>query len=181
MMKKAIPLLVGLLLTGCSGTLYTVKNPQFDENNKMQGVIFYGYKVVSKPVKLDRIINKVTGEISHSIYHPKDSGKYCAPDVKYLEVPVADYAQKYAMMYEPGLFETNTFGVTLSDGKLASVNTSSTPGPKTAVETLQGIASLREDILNGFAEASKNADERAKSFVLGQTNVPPMIKCTHEK
>jgi hypothetical protein len=33
---------------------------------------------------------------------------------------------------------------------LTSINSESTPGPKVAIETLQGIASLREDILNGF-------------------------------
>lgn len=51
----------------------------------------------------------------------------CVPEMSIKFDTRADYSAPYQVYYDPGLFETNTFGVTLKDGVLASVNTSSDP------------------------------------------------------
>lgn len=176
-MKIAIIFLAVGALSACSGKIYTVQNPQFIEG-KAEGVLFYGYKVVEKKVLFDRIRHPKTGDITHSLYEPPGSTKYCAPNVITKKVVEADYETVYAIKYEPGLFETNKFGVELDKGTLKSVNSESTPGVKTAVESLQGIASLREDILDGFAKASDANTEKTMSVLLGESAQATPIKCT---
>ncbi|MEW8405458.1 MAG: hypothetical protein AB2689_28055 [Candidatus Thiodiazotropha taylori] len=176
-MKIVMTILTLASLTACSGTVYTVQNPQFKEG-KTKGVLFYGYKPVEKKVLFDRIRHPKTGNITHSIYESPGSSKYCAPNVITKKVIEADYETVYAITYEPGLFETNTFGVELDKGTLKSVNSESTPGVKTAVESLQGIASLREDILDGFVKASDASTEKTMSVLSGASAQATPIKCT---
>ena len=166
-----------LLLSGCSGTIYTVQNPKF-ENGVTEGVLFYGYKPVEKKVLFDRIRHKKTGDITHSMYENPQSNKYCAPNVIVKKVIEADYSTVYAVKYVPGWFETNKFSVTLEKGTLQSVNSESTPGVKTAVESLQGIASLREDILDGFVKASDASTEKTLNVLGGGPAQATPIKCS---
>lgn len=149
-MRILIFIIAIFILNGCSGNVYTVKNPIIESNKKVLGIPFYGYKIQEKTVLLDRIRNPKTGEITHSMYESESSKKYCKPDKRIDKIPVADYSQLYYIYYDPAFFESSKFGVTLEKGMLTSINSESTPGPKVAIETLQGIASLREDILNGF-------------------------------
>lgn len=176
-MKIIIIVLAVATLTACSGKIYTVQNPKFNDG-KTEGVLFYGYKPIEKKVLFDRIRHPKTGDITHSIYEPPGSSKYCAPNVIIKKVIEADYETVYAIKYEPGLFETNKFGVELDKGTLKSVNSESTPGVKTAVESLQGIASLREDILDGFAKASDASTEKTMSVLSGAPAQATPIKCT---
>lgn len=134
------------LLVGCSGKVYTVKNPLFDKENKTEGVLFYGYKVVDKPVTYDRIRNSKTGNITNSMYEDPNSEKYCEPITVTGKEVVADYDTMYSIKYEPGLFETRKFAVSLDKGMLATVNTEVTPGVKTAVESAQGIVDVLQDV-----------------------------------
>jgi len=166
-----------ILLSGCSGKVYTVKDPQFIEG-KTEGVIFYGYKPVDKKVLFDRIRHPKTGDITHSMYEAPGSSKYCAPNVIIKKVVEADYSTVYSVKYEPGLFETNKFGVVLENGTLKSVNSESTPGVKTAVESLQGLATLREDILDGFVKESKASSEKTLSILGGAPAQATPIKCS---
>ncbi|CRM76413.1 hypothetical protein [Pseudomonas sp. 24 E 13] len=145
------------LLTGCSGAVYTVPNPKIDADGRIKGVLVYGYQVVDKKTSLDRIRNPKTGEITHSAYKKKGTSEYCEPDARVDRVAVADYSKPYAVQYDQAWFEAAKFSVTLDKGMLASVGTESTPGPKTAVESLQALASLREDVLNGYVVASSKA------------------------
>ncbi|PKH88326.1 hypothetical protein [Colwellia sp. Bg11-28] len=176
-MKFPIILFLFLTLSGCSGTIYTVQNPQFVEG-KTEGVLFYGYKLVEKKILFDRIRHPKTGDISHSMYELPNSIKYCAPNVISKKVIQADYETMYAIKYKPGWFETNKFSVELDKGTLKSVNSESTPGVKTAVESLQGIASLREDILDGFTKASNESAEETMKVLSGGAHRATPMKCT---
>lgn len=158
-MKLVSTLLLSLFIFGCSGTVYTVKNPQF-EDGQTEGVLFHGYKTTKKKVIYDRIRHTKTGNITHSSYAVRGSDIYCAPVEIFKKIVVADYDTTYAIKYDSSLFETNTFSVGLENGTLKSINSESTPGVKTAVESLQGLATLREDILDGIAESSS-----AEAFV----------------
>ena len=174
---KIVILISVLLISGCSGTIYTVKNPKFVDG-KTKGVLFYGYKPVEKKVLFDRIRHPKTGYITHSMYAVPDSKEYCSPNVITKKVIEADYDTVYALKYEPGLFETNKFAVTLEKGTLASVNSESTPGVKTAVESLQGIATLREDILDGFVKASNGDSDKTLKALTGVLAQATPIKCS---
>lgn len=176
-MRLLILLFAMSLLVGCSGKIHTVQSPQF-KDGKTEGVLFYGYKIVDKKIVLDRIRHPKTGNITHSIYEVPGSDNYCAPQIKITKVMVPDYDTQYAIKYEPGLFETNKFSVELDKGMLKTVNSESTPGVKTAVESLQGIADLREDILDGFVKASDASNEATKASVLGQAPKATPIKCS---
>ncbi len=175
-MKYAI-LISALLISGCSGTIYTVQNPTFVDG-QTEGVLFYGYKPVEKKVLFDRIRHQKTGDITHSMYAVPNTKDYCSPNVITKKVIEADYSTVYAVKYEPGLFETNKFSVTLEKGTLASVNSESTPGVKTAVESLQGIASLRENILDGFVKASSADSDKTIKALIGVAPVATPIKCS---
>ena len=178
-MKKVLYFtLATTLISGCSGTLYTTKNPTITDGEEFKGVLFYGYKVVEKDVLLDRIRHKKTGDITHSIYEIPGTAKYCAPNIVKKKVVEADYDTTYSMRYQPGWFETNKFSVELDNGKLKSVNTESTPGVKTAVESLQGIADIREDILDGFVKESAQSTQKTLDTLSGKTAQKTPIKCS---
>jgi len=173
-------LLVGawvVLLAGCSGKIYTVQTPQFVDG-KTEGVLFYGYKAVEKKTVLDRIRHTKTGNITHSMYETPGTAKYCSPQIKLKTVMVADYSTQYAIKYEPGLFETNKFSVELDKGMLKSVNSESTPGLKTAVESLQGLVDISQDILSGFVNAAEVDSAKAMNSVLGNAPQSTPIKCS---
>lgn len=176
-MKNLSIFFLVIVISACSGSIYTIQNPKFIDG-KTEGVLFYGYKPVEKKVLFDRIRHPKTGDITHSIYELPGSSKYCAPNVITKKLIEADYETVYAIKYEAGWFETNKFGVVLDKGTLQSVNSESTPGVKTAVESLQGIVSLREDILDGFVKASDASTEKTMSVLYGQSAQATPIKCT---
>ncbi len=176
-MKYVLVGIILISLTACSGTIYTVQNPQF-KDGKTEGVLFYGYRSVEKKVLFDRIRHPKTGDITHSIYEQPGSAKYCSPNVIATQVVEADYENVYAIKYKPGWFETNKFSVDLEKGTLKSVNSESVPGVKTAVESLQGLASLREDILDGFVKVSDQSTEKTMSTLQGTTAQATPVKCT---
>ena len=174
---KNVILLSCILISACSGTIYTVKNPQFVDG-QTKGVLFYGYKPVEIKVLFDRIRNSKTGDITNSMYAVPNSNGYCSPNVITKKIIEADYDTVYSVKYEPGLFETNKFAVTLEKGTLASVNSESTPGVKTAVESLQGIASLRENILDGFVKAADGDSDKTLKALTGVLAQATPIKCS---
>ena len=178
-MKLLISLFLAASVAGCAGTIYTVQSPIADSNGRIKGVPFYGHKIVDKVTTLDRIRNPITGEITHSAYKEKTSKDFCEPDTKIEKVAVADYSNKYYIQYDSAFFETSKFGVTLDKGMLASVNSESTPGSKVAVESLQALASLREDVLNGYVKASSTATAQVITENLkGSSPVESPIRCT---
>lgn len=176
-MRYTILPILALFLLNCTGTIYTVKNPSFD-NGQTEGVLFYGYQVVEKKVLLDRIRNLKTGEITHSMYEIPGTSKYCAPNIITKKVVEPDFSTVYAIKYDPAIFETIKFSVELDNGTLKSVNSESTPGHKTAVEALQGVVSISENILGGFIKASDASSLKTLSVIEGKTTQATPIKCS---
>ena len=129
-MKNIIILLVALISVGCSGTVYTVKSPHFErfgygeDTTRTKGILHYGMMTIESVVSYDRIRNPVTGAITHSSYESFSTGKYCKPVKKIIKENVIDYRRKYSTYYEPGIFDFNMFGASLSDGVLTSINAS---------------------------------------------------------
>lgn len=165
-------------LAGCTGAVVTTRNPRIVDGVPVKGILYYGYKIVEKKGILDRIRQTKTGEITHSMYEPVDSTKYCEPVVVVEYVPVADYTNPYVIHYEPALFETRKFAVTLDKGMLASVNSESTPGHKSAVEALQVLSSVREDVLDGIQKQSDSSVDKIMANVTGEHSSSSAIRCS---
>lgn len=169
-----------LILSGCTGTIYTVKDPVFT-NGRTKGVIFYGHKLEEKKTILDRIRNPKTGELTHSMYEKIGTPKYCDPVAVVEKIPVADYTQMYAIAYDAKWFESRKFSVTLDKGMLSAVNSESTPGPKVAAETLQTLASVREDVLDGYVKQSDKSLMNTLDNVTGVAPTTLPIRCSESK
>lgn len=176
-MKRLSFILFALALQACSGTIYTVQSPKFVDG-VTEGVLFHGYRMETVKTVLDRIRQSKTGEITHSMYEDPSSPRFCTPRVKETKVAVADYSTQYAIRYKPALFESNKFAVELDKGTLQSVNSESVPGPAAAVESLQGLAGVREDILDGVTKAAEAADDKALQSILGIAPARTPITCT---
>lgn len=164
-------------LCGCSGRVYTVKNPTFTDG-QTEGVLFYGYKPDEMEIVLDRIRHPKTGDISHSSYDASDSEKYCRPVVKTVKVAVPDYDTVYAIKYDPQLFETSKFSVELDNGMLKSVNSESTPGPTGAVELLQGLVDVRGSIIGAIEAADAKAADKMVENIDGTQPASMPITCS---
>ena len=166
------------LLSACTGKIVTTRIDGLSVGESVDGVVYYGYKMVEKKSLRDRIRQEKTGEITHSMYEPVNSDKYCEPQVEVEMVAVADYSQPFVVDYKPAFFETRKFSVTLDKGMLSAVNSESTPGPKAAVESLQGLLTAREDLLNGIQGREKQTVPTLMLH-LDQKDVPaPRIACT---
>lgn len=172
-MKKSI-IVAFFFLSGCTGQIYTIDNPTPDSKGRIKGIPFYGYKTISKPITLDRIIHDKTGNITNSAYAQPGSREYCQPVKASVNEVVADYSKPKTIYLSWSLFEIRKFGVTLDKGMLASVNSESTPGPRVATEMLQDIVGVRE-ILKGGGQKSLD----------GTPSIAPppslYLTCTHYK
>jgi len=133
------------LLAGCSGTLYTVVNPNIPDNEekKVKGVIVYGTINVIELYKTTVLIDKASG--NQKGVAPND----CTPEKKIKFSTRADYGNPSIIVYEPGFLETNKFGVTLDKGVLSGVNTESNPSA-----ALTGIAAILPFVKAPKAESS---------------------------
>jgi len=68
--------------------------------------------------------------------------------------------------------------VGLEKGMLKSVNSESTLGIKTAVESLPGLVDIREDILDKFTVASNKSSEKVLNSVIDISPKETPIKCS---
>lgn len=112
------------------------------------------------------------------MYEVPNSSKYCEPVVVQEKITVPDYESSYVVYYDAGWFEVNKFSVTLDKGMLASVNSESTPGLKTAVDSLQGLASFRDGLINGFEKSADASIEKTLDAVARKTMVAKPIICS---
>ncbi len=114
-----------LVLSGCSGKMYTIVNPNINDpkegEQKLQGVIAYQSINAIELYILRTLVDKQSGNV---IGHAPDK---CEPQKKIKLSVKPDYSSPYRIVYEPGLLESNKFGVVLKDGMLSSVNVESDP------------------------------------------------------
>lgn len=119
--KTALVLAVAAAtLAGCSGVIETRKlTPQAMNNTDdwIKGVIIY------QPAMFVEISSKTTltegGKLKGS---SADNPPACVPAQSEKTVALPDLKNPYQIRYSPGLFDSNTFGVTLQLGTVASVN-----------------------------------------------------------
>ncbi|MCW8932097.1 MAG: hypothetical protein OQL19_17930 [Gammaproteobacteria bacterium] len=144
-MKMVLILISAFAVTGCSGKLYTVVNPDIleDGTSKVRGVLVYNTINVIELYKTTVLVDKSSGNQLGS--EPSD----CAPDKLIKFSTRTDFNNPNIVVYEPGLLETNKFGVTLDKGVLSGVNTESNPSA-----ALPAIAALVPFIKAPKAEAN---------------------------
>lgn len=132
-MKNLAFIVAITLLSGCSGTLYTVVNPNIptDKEAKIKGVIFYNTINVIELYETTSLVDENSGNLLGS------SPEKCTPDKQIKFSTRTNYERPSLIVYEPGLLEKNKFGVTLDKGVLSGVNTESSPS-----ESLADIATL---------------------------------------
>ena len=119
--KAALPLgLAAGLLAACAGNIETRKLSQermTDTEHWVSGVIVY------QPALFVEISSKTTlvagGKLTGS---SADNPPACVPVQAEKTVALPDLKNPYQIRYEPGLFDSNTFGVMLQTGILSSVN-----------------------------------------------------------
>lgn len=124
-MRILFYLLCMFVISGCSGKLYTIVNPSLPENGaekKIQGILVYQAVNVIELYKTTTLIDTKSGNLLGSA-----ATGACVPDKKINLTTITDYSKPSIVVYEPGLFETNAFGVKLDKGVLAAVNTESSP------------------------------------------------------
>lgn len=118
-----LPLL--LLVSACSGNLYTVLNPEIGTvggpEKKLAGILVYPKINVMEVYLTTVIVNKATGNVIGKA--PTD----CTPSPQLKFTTRTDFTSPYRLVYEPGLLETYKFSVTLEDGALKSVGADSDP------------------------------------------------------
>lgn len=107
-------------LAGCSGKIETRRlSPEAmaDTDHWVAGVIIY------QPALFVEVSSKTTlvegGKLKGS---SADNPPACVPSQSEKTVALPDLKNPYQIRYSPGLFDSNTFGVTLQLGTLGSVN-----------------------------------------------------------
>ena len=119
--KAALALgLAGVCVAACSGDIETRKlsaDEMTDTKHWVSGVIIY------QPALFVEIQSKTTlvdgGKLKGS---SADNPPACVPVQAERTVALPDLKNPYQIRYDAGLFDSNTFGVTLQTGTLASVN-----------------------------------------------------------
>jgi hypothetical protein len=125
---------ISLLLSACSGDLYTVKNDGTPE----KGIYVYPQITVLDVYEYTTLTDK-NGEILGT----KDGNPACIPKLEDKIVVRTDYnASPMRIFYDSALLEQFKFSATLKDGVLEAVNVESTPDRG---ETLKNLASAAKD------------------------------------
>lgn len=128
------------LVAGCAGKMSTQRVGANQIDNPEQviaGVVFYQPALFSETTVRTALIDD-----GRLVGRSTDSPPACAEVTVERVLLMPDLARPYRINYEPGLFETNRFGVTLTNGMLAAVNAQpSAEAPKLPVSGVQTLAS----------------------------------------
>jgi hypothetical protein len=126
-MRKIVVILFSLfLLSGCTGKVYTVINPQLPGKNEgtveVEGVIAYGQINVVEKYYSTILVDQASGNQIGSA----NSGE-CTPLEKIKFSIRTDFTNPYLLVYKPGFLETGKYGYNFKDGVLTGVNVESQP------------------------------------------------------
>ena len=116
-----------LLAAGCSGSMSTQRLSDEALNNtqdEIKGVVFYQPALFAE-VTLKTIYVRDGQYVGRST----DTPPACTEVMAEKTVTLPDLKKPYSIRYHAGMFETSTFGVTLKEGMLASVNAAPTAAP----------------------------------------------------
>jgi len=134
-------LMVAALLAGCSGDIEMQKlsaEQLSDTKQRIHGVIVYQPALfVEMSAKTTLVIDgKARGSSA-------DNPPACVPLRAEKVVALPDLNNPFRVTYKPGLFDSNTFGVTLRDGLLAAVNSNpAAPGGGIGSSVTSSLAAL---------------------------------------
>lgn len=131
---------VTLLVTGCGGRVETRKLSDDAMNNtekRITGVIIYQPAVFAEmSLKTTYAVNGKPAGSS------KDNPPACTPVPSERAVALPDLKNPYIVTYSPGLFDSNTFGVTLQSGMLVGVNSNSTAPPNSGASASTPLGAI---------------------------------------
>jgi len=150
-----LALLVAFTATGCSGTLKTHPATAGELASGYEGVLFY-------PVRVMETRTKTTTRVENGRVTGTETGigdAHCEPIVSSKLSVDADFSRPMIVNYNHGTLESFTFAVTLSDGKLVSINTVSTPDQG---KTLASLATGAQGILT--AAGGGKPEEKPKGL-----------------
>jgi len=134
-------MVVAALLAGCSGDIEMQQlsaEQLHDTQHRIHGVIVYQPALfVEMSAKTTLVVDgKARGNSA-------DNPPACTPVRAEKVVALADLNNPYRVTYKPGLFDSNTFGVTLRDGLLAAVNSNpAAPGGGVGSSVTSSLAAL---------------------------------------
>lgn len=131
---------LGLVLAACGGQIRTqrvAENQLGSSAQRIDGVLFYQPALFAEITVRTALIND-----GKMIGRSTDTPAACAEVTTERALLMPDLAKPYAIQYNAGLFETNRFGVALTNGMIAGVNATPSvdrPGlPIPGVQTLAG-------------------------------------------
>lgn len=145
MMRFTVALMASTLLAGCSGTIWTT-----DESGSRgkEGIPYYQPKFVVEAHRFE--------------LYAKDGKKPTRKCTKTVQLDIKvmpDLSSVRYIKYEPGLLETNTFGATLDNGIITSVNAQSTPAGSALITSISGA--LKDAGLIGVAAVAPKTEDLA--------------------
>ncbi len=155
MRSTAVTIIMAVGLAACGGQIHTqrVGGNQIDNPaQRIDGVVFYQPAMFAEITVRTALVNdgKMLGRST-------DSPAACSEITSERALLMPDLARPYAIQYNAGLFETNRFGVTLTNGMIAAVN--ATPSverptlPIPGVQTLAGAVNPAFMLAGGGQEA----------------------------
>jgi hypothetical protein len=130
-----------LVVTACSGRIDMRKlsdQQMNDTEHKIHGVIVY------QPALFAEISAKTTLIVDGKLRgNSGDNPPACIPVQAEKLVALPDLKNPYLITYDPGLFDSNTFGVSLHNGVLGGVNSNpAAPGESAAASLGSSLSSL---------------------------------------
>lgn len=155
MRSTAVAMIMALCLAACGGQIRTQRvadNRLADPAQRVDGVVFYQPALFAEVTVRTALVSdgKMVGRST-------DSPAGCAEMTTERALLMPDLSKPYAIQYNAGLFETNRFGVTLTNGMIAAVNAQpsierpSLPIP--GVQTLAGAVNPAFMMVGGNQEA----------------------------
>lgn len=119
-------------------------------------MLTYGSMNVVEHYKTMLLTDKKSGNVLGSAA----SGN-CTPQDKLKYSTRTDYSNPMVVVYEPALLENNSFGVTLENGVLKSVNASSSPGaPLSAIAEVLPFAVAPKEAKSAIGKPLCNAGDK---------------------
>src|SRR5262245_12823977 len=123
-----------LCLAACSGSVATQRltDERINKNESIDGVVFYQPALFA-----ETMIKTAYVQDGKLLGRSTDSPAVCIEVPSERVVMMPDLQRPYQIRYRPGLFDSNTLGVSLNQGMLAAVN--STPVPPSSNPLLGNI------------------------------------------
>lgn len=116
-MRWISSLAMAVLLSGCAGAIHSQPFDAANWTDPVEGVVYYAPSYVKVTHAFTTRVDK-----DGKVVGTADAGT-CLPVVQKEEIQIMpDFSKAYRVSYEAGLFGTDKFGVTLSNGMLTGVN-----------------------------------------------------------